>query len=178
MILALNIVADFCDNKSPRREASRAFLFRIKSARSTISLVSSTLINMLKDFKQFLLRGNAVDLAIGVVVGAAFGTVVSAIVSDILTPLIAAIARVPDFSGLVFTVNGSKFLYGHFLNTFISFILVSTAVFFFVVKPMNVLIARSKLGEPADPTTKKCSECMSEIPFEAKRCKYCGQVVG
>ncbi len=132
---------------------------------------------MLKEFKQFLLRGNVVDLAVGVVVGAAFGTIVTALVADILTPLIAAIAKVPDFSGLVFTLNGSKFMLGHFINALISFILVAGAVFFFVVKPMNMLIAKSRKEPPADPTTKKCKECLSEIPLEAKRCSHCTQVV-
>ncbi len=132
---------------------------------------------MFKEFKQFLLRGNVVDLAVGVVVGAAFGTVVTALVSDLLTPLIAAVAKVPDFSGLVFSLNGSKFMYGHFINSLISFVLVAGAVFFFVVKPMNILISRSRKEAPADPTTKKCKECLSEIPLEAKRCSYCAQVV-
>lgn len=132
---------------------------------------------MLKEFKQFLLRGNVVDLAVGVVIGAAFGTVVTALVSDLLTPLIAAIAKVPDFSDLFFTLNGSKFMIGHFINTIISFILVASAIFFFVVKPMNMLIARSRKGVPADPTTKKCKECLSDIPLEAKRCSHCTQVV-
>lgn len=132
---------------------------------------------MLKEFKQFLLRGNVVDLAVGVVIGGAFGAIVSSLVSDILTPLIGAIAKVPDFSGLVFTLNGSKFMYGQFINVLISFILVAGAIFFFVVKPMNVLIARSKKEEPVDPTTKKCPECMSEIHIQAKRCAYCAQVV-
>ena len=133
---------------------------------------------MLKEFRQFLLRGNVVDLAVGVVVGAAFGTIVSALVSDIITPLIAAIARVPDFSGLSFTLNGSKFMYGHFINALISFILVASSIFFFVVKPMNMLVNRSKQGPPADPTTKKCTECLSEIPLDAKRCAHCTQVIG
>lgn len=132
---------------------------------------------MLNEFKQFLLRGNVVDLAVGVVIGAAFSTVVTALVSDLLTPFIAAIAKVPDFSNLFFTVNGSKFMIGHFINTIISFILVASAIFFFVVKPMNVLIARSRKGVPADPTTKKCKECLSDIPLEAKRCSHCTQVV-
>lgn len=130
---------------------------------------------MLNEFKQFLLRGNVVDLAVGVVVGAAFGTIVSALVADLITPFIAAIAKVPDFSGLVFTINGSEFKYGHFINALISFVLVAGAVFFFVVKPMNLLVARSRKGPPADPTTKKCSECMSEIPIQAKRCAHCTQ---
>lgn len=132
---------------------------------------------MLKEFKQFLLRGNVVDLAVGVVIGAAFGTIVSSLVSDILTPLIAAIVKVPDFSGLVFTINSSKFMYGHFINALISFLLVASAIFFFVVKPMNMLIARSRKEAPADPTTKKCKECLSEIPLEAKRCAHCTQVL-
>ncbi len=132
---------------------------------------------MLKDFKQFLLRGNVVDLAVGVVVGSAFGAIVSALVADLLTPLIAAIAKVPDFSGLVFTLNGSKFMYGHFINSLISFLLVAGSVFFFVVKPMNILIAKSRKEPPADPTTKKCKECISEIPIEAKRCAHCTQAV-
>lgn len=132
---------------------------------------------MLKEFKQFLLRGNVVDLAVGVVVGAAFGTIVTALVSDLLTPLIAAIVKVPDFGGLSFTLNGSQFMYGHFINALISFILVAGAVFFFVVKPMNVLIAKARKEPPADPTTKKCTECLSEIPLEAKRCAHCAQVI-
>jgi len=132
---------------------------------------------MLKEFKQFLLRGNVVDLAVGVVIGAAFGAVVTSLVSDILTPLISAIARVPDFSSLAFTVNGSKFMLGHFLNTLISFILVAGAVFFFVIKPINIMISRSHKEPPADPTEKKCPECLSEIPINAKRCSHCTQVV-
>ncbi len=132
---------------------------------------------MLKEFKQFLLRGNVVDLAVGVVIGAAFGTVVAALVSDLLTPLIAAIAKVPDFSGFAFTINGSKFMLGHFINALVAFVLVAAAIFFFVIKPMNLLVARSKKEAPADPTTKKCPECLSEIPIEAKRCSQCAQTV-
>lgn len=132
---------------------------------------------MLKEFKQFLLRGNVVDMAVGVVVGAAFGTIVNALVADLLTPLIAAIAKVPDFSNLMFTINGSQFMYGHFINALISFLLVAFAVFFFVVKPINLLIAKSKKGPSPDPTTKKCAECRSEIPLDAKRCMHCTQPV-
>lgn len=132
---------------------------------------------MLKEFKQFLLRGNVVDLAVGVVIGAAFGTIVAALVSDLLTPLIAAVIKTPDFSGFFFTINGSKFMIGHFINTLISFILVASAVFFFVVKPMNLLISRSRKGPSTDPTTKKCPECLSEIPIQATRCSHCTQVV-
>lgn len=132
---------------------------------------------MLKEFKQFLLRGNVVDLAVGVVIGASFGTIVTALVSDLLTPLIGAIAKLPDFSGLSFVINDSKFMYGHFINTLISFILVSFAIFFFVIKPMNLLISRSRKTAPVDPTTKKCTECLSEIPIDAKRCAHCTQII-
>jgi large conductance mechanosensitive channel len=132
--------------------------------------------DLLGEFKQFLLRGNVVDLAVGVVVGAAFGTVVSSLVKNILTPLIAAIAKVPDFANLKFTLNGSMFMYGEFINALISFVLVAAAVFFFVIKPMNILIAKTKKGAPIDPTTKKCTECLSEMPIAAKRCAHCTQV--
>ncbi|MCX6754332.1 MAG: large conductance mechanosensitive channel protein MscL [Candidatus Nomurabacteria bacterium] len=132
---------------------------------------------MLKEFKQFLLRGNVVDLAVGVVIGAAFGTIVIALVSDLLTPLIAAIIKAPDFSELFFTVNGSKFMFGHFINALISFTLVASSVFFFVVKPMNILIKRSRKELPVDSSTKKCKECLSEIPVDAKRCAYCTQTI-
>lgn len=131
----------------------------------------------MKEFKQFLLRGNVVDLAVGVVVGAAFGTVVTAFVADLLTPLIAAIVKVPDFSGFAFTINGSKFMFGRFINALMAFVLVAAAVFFFVIKPMNLLIAHSKKEAPTDPTTKKCPECLSEIPIDAKRCSHCAQVI-
>ncbi len=131
----------------------------------------------MKDFKQFLLRGNVVDLAVGVVIGAAFGAVVTALVADIITPFIGAIAKVPSFDGLIFKINGSEFKYGHFLNALVSFLLVAGSVFFFIVKPMNILIKRSRKEPPADPTTKKCSECLSEIPIEAKRCSHCTQTV-
>lgn len=116
------------------------------------------------------------DLAVGVVVGAAFGAVVTALVSDLITPLISAIAKIPDFSGLSFIINGSKFMYGHFINALISFVLISATIFFFIIKPMNILVSRSRKGPPADPTTKKCSECLSEIPIQAKRCSHCTQI--
>ena len=132
---------------------------------------------MFNEFKSFLLRGNVVDLAVGVVICAAFGTVVSALVKDLLTPFIAAIAKVPDFSGMMFTLNGSNFMYGDFINALISFLIVAAAIFFFVVKPMNVLIAKARKEPPADPTTKKCPECVAEIPLNAKRCMYCTQMV-
>lgn len=131
--------------------------------------------SILKEFKQFLLRGNVVDMAIGVVVGVAFGTVVTALVKNLLTPLISAVVKEPDFSSFSFTINGSQFMYGDFINALISFLLVSAAIFFFVIKPMNILIARSHKEPPVDPTTKKCPECLSEIPIAAKRCSHCAQ---
>lgn len=124
-------------------------------------------------FKQFLLRGNAVDLAVGVVVGAAFGTVVSALVKDLLTPLIAAVAAKPDFSGFSFTLNNSKFLYGDFLNAVVSFLIVAAAIYYLVVLPINALMSRVHKEPPTDPTTKRCPECLSEIPIAAKRCAHC-----
>ena len=128
---------------------------------------------MLTGFKRFLLRGNVVDMAVGIVVGAAFGTVVSALVRDLLTPFIAALVKQPDFSGLTFTINGSKFSYGDFINASLSFLLISAAVYFFVVVPVNALIARSRKEPPADPTTRKCPECLSEVPIGARRCAFC-----
>jgi large conductance mechanosensitive channel len=128
----------------------------------------------MKGFKQFLLRGNVVDLAVGVVIGAAFGTVVTAFVKDLLTPLIAAIVKKPDFSAFTFEVNGSKFLYGEFVNALISFVLIAAAVYYFVVLPVNALVARyRKAPATPDPTTKKCPECLSEIPIDARRCAFC-----
>ncbi len=132
---------------------------------------------MLKGFKQFILRGNVVDLAVGVVVGAAFGNIVNALVKDLLTPLIGAIVKAPDFSGLSFSIRGSQFLYGDFLNNLISFLIISSAVYFFVVLPINTLIARARTEKPADPTTKKCPECLSDIPRDARRCAHCTSVL-
>ena len=124
-------------------------------------------------FKQFLLRGNVVDLAVGVVVGTAFGAVVTAFTKDLLTPIIAAVAGKPDFSAIQFTVNGSKFPVGDFINAVVSFLIVAVAVYYMVVLPVNALISRSRKEPPADPTTKKCPECQSEIPIQAKRCAFC-----
>jgi len=129
---------------------------------------------MLKGFRQFILRGNVMELAVAVVIGAAFGAVVTAFVKDLLTPLIAAIFGKPDFERLTFTVNHSTFLYGNFLNALLSFLLIAMAVYFFVVLPMNHLVARLHRGEaPPDPSTKKCPECLSEIPIAARRCAHC-----
>lgn len=120
------------------------------------------------------MRGNVIDLAVGVVIGAAFNAVVQGLVKNILTPFISAIFRAPDFSGLKFTINGSEFLYGDFLNSLISFLIVAIAVYFFVVVPINKLSNLRKGKEkPLDPTSKKCPECLSEIPIAATRCAFC-----
>ena len=133
---------------------------------------------MLSGLKQFLLRGNVLDLAVAVVMGAAFGAVVNALVKDLLTPVIAALVGRPDFSAIAFEVNGSKFLIGEFVNAIVSFLLVGSAVYFFVVVPMNALTARMRRGEPTpDPTTKKCPECLSEVPIAARRCAFCTTVL-
>ena len=129
---------------------------------------------MLSGFRQFILRGNVIDLAVAVVIGAAFGAVVAALVKDLLTPLIGALVGKPDFSALVFTVNGSPFLIGDFLNAVISFVLIAAAVYFAIVVPVNAINARRNRGEaPPDPTTKKCPQCLSEIPVAARRCAFC-----
>jgi large conductance mechanosensitive channel len=133
---------------------------------------------MLDGFKKFILRGNVVDMAVGVVIGAAFGGVVAALTKDLLTPLIAALVGKPDFSSISFTINGSIFPVGDFINASVAFLLVAAAIYFFVVIPVNALVARMNRGEaPPDPTTKKCPECMSEIPIEARRCSHCTQPV-
>ena len=128
---------------------------------------------MLKGFRQFLLRGNVVDLAVGVVIGAAFGALVTAFVKDLLTPLIAAVAGKPDFSAFFFVVNGAKFAYGDFFNMVISFLLISAAVYFCVIVPVNKMVSRAHREPPADPATKKCPECLMEIPIDARRCGHC-----
>lgn len=125
-------------------------------------------------FKQFLLRGNVVDLAVGVVVGAAFGGVVTAFTKDLLTPLIAAVVAKPDFSAIQFTVNNSKFPIGDFVNAVVSFLIIATAVYYLVVLPINALVNRaSKQPPPPPPSTKKCPECLSDIPIAARRCAFC-----
>ena len=129
---------------------------------------------MLKGFRQFMLRGNVIDLAVAVVIGGAFGAVVTAMVKDVLTPFIAVIVGKPDFSSIVFELNGSKVLVGDFLNALISFVLIGAAVYFFVVVPVNAFTARMRRGEaPPDPTTKKCPECLSDVPIAARRCAFC-----
>jgi large conductance mechanosensitive channel len=129
---------------------------------------------MLQGFKQFILRGNVLDLAVAVVIGGAFGAVVAALVKDLITPLIAALIGKPDFSAIEFTVNGSKFPIGDFINAIVSFLLIAAAVYFFIVLPMNKLLERMRRGEAApDPTVKKCPECLSDVPIAARRCAFC-----
>jgi large conductance mechanosensitive channel len=128
----------------------------------------------LQEFKDFILRGNVVDLAVAVVLGAAFGVVVASLVRDIITPIIAAIFGKPDFANLSFTIHKSHFLYGDFINAVITFVTVAAAVFFFVVKPLNYLIERRRrsVAEPGS-TDRECPECLSTIPRAATRCAFC-----
>ena len=128
---------------------------------------------MLKGFGTFLMRGNVVDLAVAVVIGAAFGAIVTALVKDLITPLIAAIFGKPDFSAIVFTINNSKFAVGDFINAVISFALVASAIYFFVVVPMNAMTTRFAKPDDAAPALRECPECLSEIPAAASRCKFC-----
>jgi len=128
---------------------------------------------MLKGFRDFLLRGNVVDLAVAVVIGSAFGAIVNALVKDLITPLIGAIGGQPDFSNIVFTINKSDFLIGDFLNALISFLIIASVIYFLVVLPMNGIVKKLKSGEKFDPMEKTCPECLSLIPLKAKRCKFC-----
>ena len=128
---------------------------------------------MVKEFREFLLRGNLVDLAVAVVIGTAFTALVNAFVKSLITPLIAAIGGDPDFSGLTFTINGSVFRYGEFFNALITFLIVATVLFFFVIKPVGALLARTHSEPPVAEATRDCPECMSQIPTGARRCAYC-----
>jgi large conductance mechanosensitive channel len=129
---------------------------------------------MLSDFKKFILRGNVVDLAVAVVIGAAFNSIIQSLVKDLITPLIAALGGKPDFSNLYFTLHHSKFMYGDFINAIVSFLILATVVFFFVVQPINKLVALSNRNQvAAEPGTKKCPECLSEVPIKATRCSFC-----
>jgi len=133
---------------------------------------------MLSGFRQFIMRGNVMDLAVAVVIGAAFGAVVTSFTTNVLTPLIAAIVGKPDFSAFSATLNGGVIAYGLFLNALISFLLIAAAVYFFMVAPMNAWKARAaRNAVPADPTSRKCPECLSEIPIAARRCAFCASVV-
>jgi large conductance mechanosensitive channel len=131
----------------------------------------------MKDFREFLLRGNLVDMAVGIVIGVAFAAVVAAFVAGLVTPLIAAIGGQPDFASLSFTINGSRFAYGAFLNALISFVVIAAVVFFLVIKPVNALMRRYRTETPVDVTTHPCPHCLSEIPLGASRCAFCTQEV-
>jgi large conductance mechanosensitive channel len=130
------------------------------------------------EFRAFLLRGNLIDLAVGIVIGVAFGALVNAFVTDLITPIVAAIFGQHDFSNLSFAINGSRFLYGDFVNAAITFLSVAAAVFFFVVKPVNAIADRRRRSADADDPARACPECLSEIPKAAKRCAFCTAEVG
>ena len=133
---------------------------------------------MLKEFRSFILRGNLIDLAVAVVIGTAFTAVVTALVKNIITPLIAAIGGEADFSGLAFTINGSRFLYGEFINALLAFVIVAAVCFFLIIKPVNALMARFQPDTPVDVETRECPECLSDIPVTATRCAFCTTRVG
>ena len=127
----------------------------------------------MKDFKEFLLRGNLVDMAVGIVIGLAFAAVVTALVGDLITPLIAAIGGKPDFGNLSFTINKSHFLYGAFINAVLTFVIIAAVIFFLVVKPVNALMARYRTEPDVEQTTKGCPHCLSSIPIGASKCAFC-----
>lgn len=133
---------------------------------------------MFNGFKNFIMKGNVVDMAVAVVIGVAFGKVVTAMVKDLVTPLIGAFGGTPDFSSMVFVVNGSKFMVGDFINSLISFLTIAAVIYFAVVMPMSKLMEKMKSGKTEDPTEKVCPECLSLIPVKAKRCKFCTAVIG
>jgi large conductance mechanosensitive channel len=128
---------------------------------------------LLKEFREFILRGNLVDLAVAVVIGTAFTAVVNAFVRDVVTPLIAAIGGKPDFGDLAFTINGSTFAYGDFINALLTFVIVAAVVFFFVVKPVNALLSERRTEPSVDSKVRECPECLSDIPVGARRCAFC-----
>jgi large conductance mechanosensitive channel len=132
--------------------------------------------NVLSGFKQFILRGSVIDLAVGIMIGGAFNTVISSLVKDLMTPLIAAVFKQPNFSTFSFTIHGSQFLYGDFFNNLISFLITAVTIYFFVVIPINKISARIKKGPPPEATTKECPECLSNIPIKATRCLYCTSI--
>ena len=128
---------------------------------------------MLREFRTFILRGNLVDLAVAVVIGTAFTAVVNAFVKDIITPLIAAIGGKTNFGNLAFTINGSRFAYGDFLNAALTFVIVAAVMFFLVIKPVNVLLDAMQTEPEVDSPTRPCPECLSQIPRAASRCAFC-----
>ncbi len=128
---------------------------------------------MVQEFKQFLLRGNVIDLAVAVVIGAAFTAVVNSVVADLITPLLAAIGGQPDFGEMGFTINNSLFKVGAFINALISFLIIALVLFFLVIKPVNYMIQRSRQEPPLDPTTKACPYCLNDVPLAATRCGFC-----
>jgi large conductance mechanosensitive channel len=128
---------------------------------------------MVKEFKEFLFKGNLIEIAVGLIMATATAALIKAVVADLITPILAAIVGEPSFEGLSFTINNSHFLYGDLINSAITFISVGAAVFFFVVKPVNMVVARRKVGVEEAAETKQCSECLSEIPREARKCAYC-----
>ena len=131
---------------------------------------------MLKGFRQFVFRGNVLDLAVAVVIGGAFGAVVTALVKDLVTPLIAAVFGKPDFSAIAFTINQSTFLVGDFVNTIVSFLLIAAVIYFLIIVPVNAMTERLSRGQaPPDPTRKSCPECLSDVPIAARRCAFCTQ---
>lgn len=132
---------------------------------------------MLTEFKQFILRGNVIDLAIAVVIGAAFGTIVTSLVENIITPLIGALGGQPDFSGLSFEINNSEIRYGAFLNALIAFLIIAAVIFFAVIKPMNAMMTRMRTEPTPDPLTGKCPYCFSEVQVGATRCPFCTQEI-
>jgi len=133
---------------------------------------------MLKGFKEFILKGNVVDMAVGVVIGVAFGNVVTAMVKDLVTPLIGVFGGTPDFSQFSFTINNSQFMIGDFINSLISFLSVAGVIYFAVVVPMNKIMKKMNSGKTEDPTERACPQCLSLIPIAAKKCKFCASVVG
>lgn len=133
---------------------------------------------MLKGFREFVLRGNVVDLAVAVIIAAAFTDIVNALVADLITPLIAAFGGQPDFSALTFTINNSQFMIGHFINTLLAFLIVAAVLYFVIVAPLN-RIAAMRAGPTTEPeaTTRTCPECLSQIPVAARRCAFCTAAV-
>jgi large conductance mechanosensitive channel len=141
--------------------------------RSVASRWMSRTPEILKEFRAFILRGNLVDLAVAVVIGTAFTAVVNAVVRDLITPLIAAIFGKPMFDALAFTINGSRFAYGDFLNAALTFLIIAAVVFFLVIKPVNMLMARLRTEPDVESPTRGCPECLSQIPVAARRCAFC-----